>query len=512
MQTQPRHAHDKSASKARGERAGAKHGPPSPHEGFGAMPIAGAWRTGRMGRILADRDPYTNEVLAEIPLANVKDVDDAYRSAKRMQRQWASAMPQDRRDVLSRAAKIFVRRKDEIVDWLVREAGSTLIKANLEFELARQSMLEASNYPLHVEGRILPAGVPGKESRIYRLPIGVVGVISPWNFPLQLSMRSVAPALALGNAVVLKPASETPVTGGLLIAKIYEEAGLPAGVLSVIVGAGSDVGDAMVEHPIPRAISFTGSTAVGRRIGEKAGRAVKRVCLELGGNGPLVVLDDADLDRAVDAAIAGKFLHQGQICMAINRIVVDASQYDAFLDRFIERVVALKVGDPAMEGTVIGPLINQTQLDHVQKLVADTIAEGARLLVRGQPKGLVMPPVVLADVTNDMPVAREEIFGPVAPVIRAIDEDEALRIANDTEYGLSAAVFTRDVERGVRFAERLEAGMVHVNDSPVNDEPNTAFGGEKASGLGRFGGEWAIAEFTTDRWISVQHEPRTYWF
>jgi aldehyde dehydrogenase (NAD+) len=491
--------------------AGAEPTPPPPYEGWEAMPIGGAWRAGRSGKRRVDHDPYTGEVLVDIPLANAQDVDEAYRAAERVQPGWGAALPQDRQQVLARAAQILVRRKDEIMRWIVKESGGTRTKALLEWQLVYFGLLEAASYPSHVEGRILPAGIPGKESRVYRRPVGVVGVISPWNFPFQLSNRSVAPALAVGNAVVLKPASDTPVTGALLLAKIFEEAGLPPGVLSVVVGAGEDVGDAFVDHPVPRVISFTGSTPVGRRIGERAGRGIKRVCLELGGNGPFLVLADADVERAAQAAVNGKFMHQGQICMAVNRIIVDTRVYDAFLDAFAERTAALKVGDPDEPDTAIGPLINQAQCDRLRDIVERTVAEGARILLGGDgPRGLVFPPTILTGVTNQMAAAREELFGPVAPILRVDGDHEAVDVANDTEYGLSSAIFTRDVERGVRLALRIEAGMTHVNDVPVNDEPNTAFGGEKASGVGRFGGRWAIDEFTTDHWISVQHTPRSY--
>jgi aldehyde dehydrogenase (NAD+) len=485
--------------------------PPRAYEGWNALPIGGQWRAGRAGKHQADHDPFTGEVLVEIPLANAEDVDEAYRAAERAQPAWGASLPQDRQRVLARAAELMVRRKDEITRWIIKESGGTRTKALLEWQLAYYGLLEAASYPSHVEGSILPAGVPGKESRVYRRPVGVVGVISPWNFPLQLSNRSVAPALAVGNAVVLKPASDTPVTGGLMLAKLFEEAGLPAGVLSVVVGAGSDVGDAFVDHPVPRVISFTGSTPVGRRIGERAGRAVKRVCLELGGNSPFVVLADADVEQAAQAAINGKFMHQGQICMAINRIIVDARVHDAFLEAFATRAAALKVGDPNEPDTAIGPLINQAQCDRLRDIVGRTVAEGARVLLGGEgARGLVFPPTILTGVTNQMSAAREELFGPVAPILRVEGDDEAIAVANDTEYGLSSAIFTRDLERGVRLALRIEAGMTHVNDIPVNDEPNTAFGGEKASGIGRFGGRWAVEEFTTDHWISVQHAPRSY--
>jgi aldehyde dehydrogenase (NAD+) len=408
------------------------------------------------------------------------------------------------------AAAILEARKDEIVDWIVHESGGTCAKGELEWNLVRSVLHEAAAMPHHVVGRIMPSDVPGKESRVYRTPVGVVAVISPWNFPMQLSNRSVAPALAVGNAVVLKPAGDTPITGGLLLAKIFDEAGLPPGVLSVVVGAGSEIGDAIVEHPEARVVSFTGSTPVGEGIAKKAG--VKKLALELGGNGPLVVLDDADLERAVNSAVFGSFFHSGQICMIANRIIVDGRVHDEFVERFLDRVQSLKVGDPSDPETHIGPIINDSQLESIQDKLKRARDEGAEQVAGGPPggpAGLLLPPhVLLAD--NDVATAREEVFGPVITVIRAEDEEDALRIANDTEYGLSSAVFTRDVERGVRFALRVDAGMTHVNDSPVNDDSNTAFGGEKASGIGRFGGEWALDEFTTDHWISVQHEPRPF--
>jgi aldehyde dehydrogenase (NAD+) len=472
--------------------------------------IGGVWREGGSGRLAPDRDPFSGETLAEISLASLRDVDDAYRTAERAQKGWAAVRPQNRRTLMERAAHILQARRAEIVDWLISESGSTYAKAMFEWDLVYQDMLESAAFPFHVTGRLLPSAVRDKDSHVYRTPAGVVGIVSPWSFPLYLSSRSVTPAIAVGNAVVLKPASDTPVTGGLLLARIFEEAGLPPEVLSVICGAGGDIGDAFVDHPIPRVISFTGSTEVGRRIGEHAGRNIKRVCLELGGNCPFIVLDDADLAHAVDAAIAGKYLHQGQICIAINRILVDARVHDEFRDRFVARAAALRVGDPKNVDTDIGPLINRDQVEKVERLLEDTIRAGARVLLRGQTSGNVMPPVVLDHVTNEMPAAAHELCGPVAPIIRFQDDEQAIRLANDTEHGLSSAVFTRDVERGMRVAKRLQAGMTHINDWTVNVDANTAFGGEKASGIGRFGGEWAIEEFTTSHWISVQEKPRAY--
>jgi len=487
---------------------------PTPYEGFDKMLLNGTWRHGGDGRVADDLDPYTNEVLVRIPQADERDLDEAFRAAAAAQPEWQRMSPSQRSAIMRRAAAIMEERREEIVEWLIRESGSTRIKANVEWQYAHGVTLEAATFPSRVEGPIMPTDIPDKESRVYRQPVGVVGMISPWNFPFHLSSRSIAPALALGNGVVIKPASDTPVTGGLLLAKIYEEAELPPGVLNVVISQGSVIGDAFVRHPVPRVISFTGSTEVGRRIAGLAAQSpmLKRVVLELGGNSPCVILDDADLDLAVKIAVFGKFLHQGQICMAINRLVVDAKVYDEFVARFTERVRRLKVGNPSEEDTVIGPIINQQQLQNLLKHIEKGRAEGAREVVGGEPQGLVLPPHVFVDARNDMLIAQDELFGPVVSVIKVHGEDQALEVANATPYGLSAAVVTRDVERGNQFARQLQAGMTHVNDSPVNDLPNCPFGGEKNSGLGRYNGQWSIEEFTTVHWISVQHVPVQYPF
>jgi aldehyde dehydrogenase (NAD+) len=474
------------------------------------MPIAGEWRAGHSEKTAENRNPYSGELLSEIRLANISDVDAAFAAAADAQPAWAARGPGERAEVMRRAAELLQQREAEFIDWIVRESGGTLAKGQLECKLVLGGLLEAASVPHRVAGRIMPSDIPGKESRVYRVPAGVVAVIGPWNFPLQLSNRSLAPALAIGNAVVLKPAGDTPITGGLLLAKLFEEAGLPDGVLSVLVGSGSGIGDAIAEHKTPSVLSFTGSSPVGEGITRKAG--IKRLSLELGGNGPLIVLDDAELDRAVDAAVFGSLFHQGQICMIANRVIVDRALHDEFVERLLAKVRALTLGDPSEEGTDLGPIINSSQLESVLDKLARSREEGAEQLLGGEPSGptgLLLPPHVML-ASNDMACAREEVFGPVVTVIEAGDEEHALELANDTEYGLSSAVFTRDRERGVRFALRVHAGMTHVNDAPVNDDPNTAFGGEKASGIGRFGGDWAIEEFTSDHWISIQHEPREY--
>ena len=473
---------------------------------FDDLYLEGRWRPGTAAP-LDVINPWSGEPIARVAGASVADVDAAYDGARRAQRAWAAAIPGARARVFVEAARVMERRQGEIVDWLVREAGSTITKAGIEWWAVHNSVVEAATLPSRLEGRILSGDYPDKENRIYRRPVGVVGVISPWNWPLHLSMRSVAPALALGNAVVIKPSAETPLTGGLLIAKLFEEAGLPPGVLSVVVGRSSEIGDHFVRHPIPRVMSFTGSTAVGRRAGKLAldSALIKRTMLELGGNGPLLVTEDVDLDRAVHTAIVGKFLHQGQMCIAVNRIIVADAIHDVFVERFVARARALKDAGPRDPASAIGPLINREQFDRVAAMVDEAQRQGARLRLGEPGRGLVMPPRVLDGVTSEMTIARQEIFGPVAPILRAHDDDEAVRMANDTDMGLTSGVLCRDLGRAARIAERIEAGMTHINDIPAVDMPQLPFGGEKNSGLGRFGSQGVIESFTTQHWISIQH-------
>ncbi len=485
---------------------------PQPYGCFELLPIAGDWRHGQAENRLFDTNPYTGDVVLEIKQADRNDLDSAFTGAAKAQAAWAASAPAARAHVFRRAAEVMEARRGEIVHWLISESGSTRLKANLEWEVTHAVMLWATSVPHAAESRIIPSDIPGKEHQVRRKPVGVVGAISPWNWPLHLSNRTIAPALAVGNAVVVKPASDTPVTGGLLLAKIFEEAGLPAGLLSVVVGAGSEIGDAFVSHPVPRVISFTGSTPVGRNIAELAAKApiIKRVDLELGGNAPFVVLADADLDQAIEAAVFGKFLHQGQICIAINRLIVEEPVYHTFVDRFAARVATLKAGDPNDGDTMVGPIINNSQLRKLLERIRRARQDGAKQVLGGEPDRLLLPPHVFVNVANRMELAAEEIFGPVAPILRVSSAEEALAVANETSFGLSGAVFTRDVHRGVHFAQRMQVGMAHVNDQPVIDLPTCPFGGEKNSGIGRFNGSWAIEAFTTDQWLTAQHAPRGF--
>lgn len=468
--------------------------------------IGGQWVEGTSDRISTNINPYDDSVIAESKQASIADVDAAYDAAKKAQAEWAATPAAERSAIIYRAAELLEKHREEIVEWLIKESGSTRSKANLEITLAGNITKESASFPGRVHGRISPSNTPGKENRVYRVAKGVVGVISPWNFPLNLSIRSVAPALAVGNAVVIKPASDTPVTGGVIPARIFEEAGVPAGVISTVAGAGSEIGDHFVTHAVPKLISFTGSTPVGRRVGELAinGGPMKTVALELGGNAPFVVLADADIDAAAQAAAVGAFLHQGQICMAINRVIVDAAVHDEFLEKFVEAVKNIPTGDPSAEGTLVGPVINDSQLNGLKEKIELAKKEGATVQVEGPIEGRLVHPHVFSDVTSDMEIAREEIFGPLISVLKADDEAHAAELANASDFGLSAAVWSKDIDRAAQFALQIDSGMVHINDLTVNDEPHVMFGGSKNSGLGRFNGDWAIEEFTTDRWIGIK--------
>lgn len=472
--------------------------------------INGEWVEGSGEKIVENKNPYTGEVIATWRSSNKEDIDQAYEAAQKSSVKWKKSLPAVKEGVLRKVSALMVERKEEIVKLLITESGSTRIKAEAEFASAKRIVDEAASFPYRMKGEILPSNTPGKENRVVREPKGVIGVIGPWNFPLHLCLRSVAPAIALGNGVVIKPASDTPITAGWLIADLFEQAGLPEGVLNVVAGSGSEIGDYFVAHPVPKVISFTGSTKVGQGIGKLAGEHLKETALELGGNNAMIVLEDADIERAAASAVFGKFLHQGQICMALNRIIVHADIYDTFVESFVAKTKKIQTGDPADAQTLVGPLIREKEVERLLDLIKGAKAEGARLLLGGTSKGSVLEPTVLADVIPEQHIVQQELFGPVAVLMKAKDEQEAVRLANDTPYGLSGSVFTGNLDRGYQVAQQIESGMVHVNDQSVNDEAHVMFGGEKSSGIGRFGGDWAIEKFTRTRWISIQHQYRDY--
>lgn len=466
--------------------------------------IDGEWRPGSGSWDIIDFNPYDEEKLASITIATVQEVDQAYRAAERAQKEWAATSPYARRTVFERALRIIEDRETEISEAIVAELGGTRVKAGCELRLAKEFLREAMQLPFRQEGRILPSPVHGKENRVYRLPVGVVGVISPFDFPFLMSIKSVASALALGNAVVLKPHQHTPICGGSLVAKVFEDAGLPAGLLNVVITDIAEIGDALIEHPVPNVISFSGSDRVGRHVATVCAAHLKRAVLELGGSSAFIVLDDADIDDAVEAAVFSRSVDQGEVCIAANRILVDRKVEREFTEKLVAKVRTLKVGDPADPETHIGPLIDFRQAEAVTSLVEQSVEEGATALLRGGAEGNLVSPSVLTGLAPDAPVLSQEIFGPVVFLVPFDGEEEAVRIVNDTPNGLSGAVHTGDIERGVALARRIQTGMIHINDSTVHDEPSVPFGGEKASGLGRLDGEALVEVFTTQKWISVQ--------
>jgi len=479
------------------------------------MYINGQWLDAIDGKTFDDYNPYNGEVYARLPSGKRGDARKACDAAAAAFHDWSHTPPAERQKYFLRAADILERRQEEIVNIVTEETGGTFGWAMFQTGFIPGLLREAAAQVHAISGEIIPANLPGALFMVIRQPAGVVVGIAPWNAPLILSLRAVALPMACGNTTVLKPSAEAPVSGGIILAEVFEEAGLPKGVFNVLIngpGFSGEVGDELIEHPRVRRLSFTGSTEVGRQIAEKAARHLKKVTLELGGNDPLIVLRDADIDYAVSAATFGRFNHQGQICMSSKRIIVEKPLATHFTEKFVDKVQKLRVGDPQDPDTVIGPLINQTQVDRLHKQVEEAVKSGARLLCGGKYDGRCYYPTVLTNVTPDMNIAREETFGPVAPIIIVEDADEAVRVANDSRFGLSAGVITGDFQKGLEIAERLESGMVHINDSSVLDEPQVPFGGMKESGHGRHGGRAAIEEFTELRWISMQRTPRKYPF
>ncbi|MCD7946709.1 MAG: aldehyde dehydrogenase family protein [Oscillospiraceae bacterium] len=469
--------------------------------------IAGVWREGSSDKQLETCNPYTNEMIYSYRAASTQDVDDAYAAAKAAQPAWAATLPEERRTYLKALANVVRDMEPEIFQLLMEESGGTRAKFAFEYGDTLKVIDDAMCYHMMMDGRIAPSNTPGKDNYIFKIPKGVVCVIAPFNFPLLLSMRSIVPAIACGNTVVLKPSSETP-GSGFQIAEMFEKAGFPKGVLNVVAGRGSEIGDYIVSHPTPSLVSFTGSTEVGKHIGEIAGGLLKDVSLELGGNQVMIVLDDADVDQAAKAAIVGSYSHQGQICMALNRVLVTPKVYDQFIELFVKYSKQVKCGDPADDAVVIGPLINHDQVKKVEENINATLKAGGKVELEGKIEGNVISPWILSGVSNDMCAAKCEIFAPVTSIIPVKDEEEAIRVANETNYGLSNCIFTKDLYKGLELARRMESGMAHVNDQSITHEPHVMFGGEKDSGVGRFNGHWVVDKFTTEKWVSVQRTDR----
>ena len=468
--------------------------------------IGGEWTDAAGGGTFEDRDPFTGETVAVVAAGEAEDARRAVAAASAAFEEWAASPPAARQAVFLKAADLLEARHDEVVSLLARETGCGFGFGMFQLHFVPGLLRQAAALAYAPIGTVIPSDT-GIFSMGLRRPVGVVGAIAPWNAALILSARSIAAPLALGNTVVLKPSEWSPVVGGLLWGEIFTDAGLPSGVLNVVThapGGAQAIGDELVASPAVRRLNFTGSTQTGRKLAEACGRQLKRIVLELGGHNPLVVLADADLDYAVDASVFGAFLHQGQICMSARRILVERPIADAFVERLVAKTKTLKAGDPKEPDTIIGPLINDDALATVRARVEDAVAKGAKVLAGGEVVGPCYAATVLADVPADAEFAQVETFGPVVSVEVVDSADEAIDRANATAYGLSSGILTGDPDRGLALARRLDAGIVHVNDQPVGDEPQMPFGGVKDSGFGRFGGQAVVDEFTELRWITVQ--------
>ncbi len=473
--------------------------------------INGEWVPSSTGTVANDINPATGAVYARVHQASRDDIEAAIAAAYGAKDSWGRTAPAQREAILITAASILEERLTEFADVLIDEGGATLGKAMFEASFVVTLLRSAAGECRSIFGETIPSDSPNVFSMTVRRPLGVIAGIAPFNFPFLLAMKKVCLALAAGNTFILKPASPTPVIG-LKIAELFVAAGLPKGVLNVIPVKGSTLGDKLVEDPRIRMVTFTGSTEVGKQLAALAGRHQKKITLEMGGKSPLIVLKDADLDYAVDAAAFGVFLHQGQVCMANSRLIVEAEIYDQFCEKLATKARRLKIGDPHQPDTVIGPLIESKQCAFLNSQVQDAVAKGARMIAGGEFEGAFYQPTVVADVTREMRIFNEESFGPVVCVIKVADSEEALSVANDSDFGLSAGLITNDLQKAFDLSLRLESGMVHINDSSIFDEPHVPFGGIKDSGVGREGGHYSMEEMTEVKWITVQLDRRNFPF
>jgi acyl-CoA reductase-like NAD-dependent aldehyde dehydrogenase len=476
--------------------------------------IGGEWTEASSGETFEDNDPFTGDVVASVPAGTREDARRAIEAAAKAFPAWSQTPPAQRQRIFLKAADILESRIDETASWLTRETGSTFGFAMFQLQFVAGLFRQAAALGYQPMGEIIPSDT-GAFAMGIRRPVGVVGAIAPWNAALILSARSFSAPMALGNTVVLKPSELSPYAGGLIWGEIFSEAGLSEGVLNIVThapGEAGPIGDEFAENPMVRVISFTGSTETGRRIGEAAGRNLKRVVLELGGYNPLIVLADADLDYAVNASAVGAFMHQGQICMSARRIIVEEPIAESFIERLVEKTKGLKSGDPKKHETIIGPLITPDAVQTVKSRVDDAVAKGAKVLAGGDADGSVYQATLLTDVPEDSDFARVETFGPVVGVEVVGSAEQAVERANSTTYGLSAGIITSDHDRGLALAQQIESGIVHVNEQTVADEPQMPFGGVKDSGFGRFGGSAAINEFTELRWVTVTSGTHPYPF
>ncbi|HEX7380931.1 MAG TPA: aldehyde dehydrogenase [Nevskiaceae bacterium] len=475
--------------------------------------IGGKERQAKGGKTYDRLNPLGGDVVTRAPAASVEDANAAAEAAAEAFKTWSASSPSERRTKLLAAADGLEKRAGEFTEAMVEETGATKGWSGFNVHVAAGMLREAAGLTTQIQGSTIPTDVPGNLAMSIRVPCGPVLGIAPWNAPVILGTRAVATALACGNSVVLKASEQCPAVH-YLIGKTLIEAGMGEGVVNVVTNAPEDapaIVKALIDHPAIMRVNFTGSSKVGRIIGELAAKQLKPALLELGGKAPFVVADDADLDAAVAAAAFGAFFHQGEICMATERLVVSSAVADKFAAKLATKAKSLKAGDPRKDDTPLGTLIGEPARKHINALIADAREKGAKVLAGGESDSVIMGPVVLDNVTPDMRIYYEESFGPVAAIVRVKgDDNELVRVANDTEYGLSAAVFSGNGARGMAMAQRINSGICHVNSATVYDEAQMPFGGVKASGHGRFGGQAGIAEFTDLRWVTMQMGPRQY--
>ncbi|NIJ37396.1 acyl-CoA reductase-like NAD-dependent aldehyde dehydrogenase [Sphingopyxis panaciterrae] len=466
-----------------------------------------------MTRPTFDRiNPVTGDIATTAPAMTVVDAKNAVSAAAAAFPAWSALGPNARRALLAKAADALEAKADAFIDAMMGEIGATEGWARFNLTLAAGMVREAAALTTQIGGEVIPSDKPGCIAMALREPVGVLLGIAPWNAPIILGVRAIAVPLACGNTVVFKASEKCPRTHGL-IAEAFADAGLPAGAVSIVTHRPEDAAEivgALIDAPDIQRINFTGSTDVGKIIARRAAEHLKPVLLELGGKAPLIVLDDADLDEVVKAAAFGAFMNQGQICMSTERIIVVEAVADAFVEAFAAKVATLAVGDPRAGKTPLGAVIDRQTVDHVKALVVDAVGTGAVQIAGGEAVGVLMPAHVIDYVTPTMKLFRDESFGPVVGVIRARDEAHAIELANDTDYGLSASVFTRDTARGLRVARQIKSGICHINGPTVHDEAQMPFGGVKASGYGRFGGKAGIDSFTELRWVTIETQPGHY--
>ena len=473
------------------------------------LSIGGKSRPASGDRSFSRNNPLTGEPATIAAAAGIEDARAAAEAAGAAFASWSQIGPNPRRALLNKAAAALEARADGFVAAMMSETGSTEMWARFNLMLAAGMVREAAALTTQIGGEVIPSDKPGCIAMALREPVGAMLGIAPWNAPIILGVRAIAVPLACGNTVVLKASEQCPRTHALIV-EAFVEAGFPEGVVNLVTNAPEDAGEvvgALIDHPAIRRINFTGSTAIGRIIAKRAAEHLKPVLLELGGKAPLIVLEDADLDEAVNAAAFGAFMNQGQICMSTERIIVVEAIADAFAEKFRAKASGLACGDPREGKTPLGAVVDRKTVGHVNALIDDATGKGATLLAGGKSDGVLMCATVVDGVTAEMKLYRDESFGPIVGILRATDEEEAIRLANDSEYGLSAAVFTRDTARGLKIARRIKSGICHVNGPTVHDEPQMPFGGVGASGYGRFGGKAGIDSFTEQRWVTIETEP-----